>query len=125
MRIVFRCINKHIKNMKSDSKILSFRPSRECENSVTNKRKICQNLEEKFRDEPCESPLKEKSKFSSCNPGVLTRMNLSSSRKAFRNGAEKLTKTFRRVRTTFGTLSQVNLHYALIEQKSYLQTFLL
>lgn len=57
-----------------------------------------QKLENKFEDDCSTSERSDRS--------VLSVLSLNDPRRVFRNGAEKLQRTFSSVRTTFGTFSQ-------------------
>ncbi|XP_046738963.1 uncharacterized protein LOC124407153 [Diprion similis] len=112
--------------MRPDSRSISFTFHRSAltANNISDEPKESRNLRQRLQDrfdQECpynlakkESPSKKRT--SKCKAGTLTpekgwsNLSLSNvsadSRRAFRNGAEKLSKTISSVRMTFGTISQ-------------------
>lgn len=71
--------------------------------SDKNKSKTCrQKLQNRFDNDDCSSSqISQKSERS-----VLSVLSINDPRRAFRNGAEKISRTFSNVRTSIGTFSQ-------------------
>lgn len=88
--------------MRPDNKSESFTFHRNAPNTASDSR--IQNCRRKLQDK-FETSKKSPEDFSA-DRSVLSSLNLNETKRAFKSGAEKISKTFSSVRTTFGTISQ-------------------
>lgn len=103
--------------MRPDSRSVSFTFHREVltdRNSpqiARGRKNLRQRLQDRFDKEKVDDNTKDKSVISKSTEKGWNNLSLGTvsadSRRALRNGAEKLSKTISSVRTTFGTISQV------------------
>lgn len=101
--------------MRPDSRSVSFTFHREVladkdsPQLSRNRRNLRQRLQDKFDKDKSKCPSKANAQVTTNKRwSNLSLGNVSAdSRRALRSGAEKLSKTFSSVRTTFGTISQV------------------
>lgn len=101
--------------MRPDSRSVSFTFHREVlnvKNSPEITKKLRRRLQDRFEKEKpgdsCKEKMSKDKQTGDRSWNNLSLGNMSAdSRRALRNGAEKLSKTISSVRTTFGTISQV------------------
>ncbi|XP_006607540.1 uncharacterized protein LOC102676448 [Apis dorsata] len=100
--------------MRPDSRSVSFTFHREILN-INNSPEITKNIRRRLQDrfekeksgDSCKGKMSKEKQTSDRSWNNLTLGNMSAdSRRALRNGAEKLSKTISSVRITFGTISQ-------------------
>ncbi|XP_043602350.1 uncharacterized protein LOC122576305 isoform X1 [Bombus pyrosoma] len=106
--------NNSLESMRPDSRSVSFTFHREVlnvKNSPEITKKLRRRLQDRFEKEKpgdsCKEKMSKDKQTGDRSWNNLSLGNMSAdSRRALRNGAEKLSKTISSVRTTFGTISQ-------------------